>query len=55
MEDAIDNNEMYMVYQPICLCETGKPLGFEALVRWKSKKYGFVSPADFIPLAEQTG
>lgn len=55
MEEAIEKEEMYMVYQPICLGETGKPLGFEALVRWKSEKLGFVSPVDFIPLAEQTG
>lgn len=52
---AIANNEMYLMYQPQYECHNKKLRGFEVLLRWKSEEFGFVSPADFIPLAEKNG
>lgn len=46
--------EFVLYYQPKVSVQTGEILGAEALVRWNSPN-GFVSPADFIPLAEETG
>lgn len=52
---ALDENEIYLVYQPQ-FDTTGKNiLGLEALLRWNSKEHGNVSPLQFIPLAEQSG
>jgi EAL domain-containing protein (putative c-di-GMP-specific phosphodiesterase class I)/GGDEF domain-containing protein len=48
------NHGLYLVYQPkICLM-TGLPIGLEALIRWRHPTRGELSPAHFIPLAEQT-
>jgi diguanylate cyclase (GGDEF)-like protein len=52
---AIANGEFEVYYQPILYLQTGKVSGFEALVRWNHPERGMVSPADFIPLAEETG
>lgn len=52
---VIENNELYLQYQPEIDIKTGAIIGAEALVRWKHPKYGIVAPNDFIPLAEQTG
>ena len=52
---ALDRNELFIEYQPQICTETRKVCGFEALLRWKNPDYGIVLPADFIPLAEQTG
>lgn len=52
---AIEKNELVLNYQPKVIADTGEIYGAEALVRWMSEKRGFVSPADFIPLAEETG
>lgn len=52
---AIDRGEMKMVYQPQFNVRTGEPTGFEALVRWTHPEKGPVSPAEFIPLAEESG
>ena len=51
---ALHNNEIHVVFQPQ-LNRAGKPIGAETLVRWNSPDLGPVSPADFIPIAEQTG
>lgn len=50
-----DFSEFSLVYQPKVVVKTGKPNGVEALIRWNSKTLGFVSPSDFIPIAEETG
>ena len=55
MRHAIDNQEFLLYYQPQYDIGTGQLVGMEALIRWKSKKMGLVSPGDFIPLAEETG
>ena len=51
---AIDNNEIYLNYQPQMNTDI-KLIGCEVLVRWKSKKLGFVPPDEFITIAEHTG
>lgn len=51
---AIENQEFVVYYQPQINIANNKLLGMEALVRWQ-KKDGMVSPAEFIPLAEETG
>lgn len=55
LKGAIRNNELLLHYQPLYKCDTKTLIGFEALIRWQSPKYGRVSPADFIPLAEEIG
>jgi EAL domain-containing protein (putative c-di-GMP-specific phosphodiesterase class I) len=52
---AIERQEFFINYQPIVSLTTGKITGFEALVRWHHPKRGFVSPGEFIPIAEETG
>jgi EAL domain-containing protein (putative c-di-GMP-specific phosphodiesterase class I) len=47
--------EFVLDYQPIFSLTTGQLTGFEALIRWHHPQRGLVSPADFIPLAEDTG
>ncbi|MCP4324798.1 MAG: EAL domain-containing protein [Psychromonas sp.] len=54
LHHAIENNEISLVYQPQ-IDRDNKLFGVEALVRWNSKKLGFVSPDQFIPVAEETG
>lgn len=55
LRKAIERDEMRLTYQPILSFETGKIIGFEALLRWHHSERGMVSPAEFIPLAEETG
>jgi EAL domain-containing protein (putative c-di-GMP-specific phosphodiesterase class I) len=52
---GIERKELRIVYQPIVNLTSSEIVGFEALVRWQHPKRGFVSPAAFIPLAEETG
>ncbi|HEY9302447.1 MAG TPA: GGDEF domain-containing phosphodiesterase, partial [Phormidium sp.] len=52
---AIERQELQVYYQPIVSIKTGKLIGFEALVRWYHSTRGWVSPVEFIPLAEETG
>lgn len=52
---ALEHNEFEMYYQPICSLSGGEVVGFEALIRWNHPTDGFVSPMDFLWLAEQTG
>ncbi len=55
MERALRAGEFTMAYQPIVDARSRETLGYEALVRWTSSTFGVVSPADFIPVAEETG
>jgi diguanylate cyclase (GGDEF)-like protein/PAS domain S-box-containing protein len=52
---AIERKEFLVYYQSIVDLETFKISGFEALIRWNHPEKGFISPANFIPLAEETG
>lgn len=52
---AIDREELRVYYQPIVSLDSGQLAGFEALIRWQHPERGFINPADFIPLAEDTG
>jgi len=52
---AIKNNELELYYQPIIDLETRQIIAAEALMRWKDDELGFISPEEFIPLAEKNG
>lgn len=52
---AIKSDEMFMMYQPVFSAADRSLCGAEALVRWLHPKAGLISPADFIPVAEETG
>jgi len=52
---AINREELRVHYQPIVSLDNGQLAGFEALIRWQHPERGFINPADFIPLAEDTG
>ena len=55
MITAIANGELEMYYQPLVNLERNEVVGCEALVRWNHPQRGLVSPAEFIPIAEETG
>ena len=52
---AIENNELFMCYQPIYHLRTRKIVGMEALMRWRNPTLGLVAPEVFIPIAEDLG
>lgn len=52
---AIERNQLHLVYQPQYSLHQQQLTGFEALLRWQHPELGFISPAEFIPLAEQAG
>ena len=55
LRHAIERNQLLVFYQPKVHLATRTVVGFEALVRWRHPEYGLILPADFIPLAEETG
>jgi|TARA_B110000259_G_scaffold180525_1_gene221369 diguanylate cyclase (GGDEF)-like protein/PAS domain S-box-containing protein len=55
MQQALNDKVFTVHYQPIVDTLTSKLVSMEALVRWKDPQEGFISPVEFIPIAEQTG
>jgi diguanylate cyclase (GGDEF)-like protein len=52
---ALDRGEFVLHYQPIIALDNSELVGFEALIRWQHPTRGFISPVEFIPIAEDTG
>jgi diguanylate cyclase (GGDEF)-like protein len=55
LADAAASGQLELHYQPVVRLSDGRTTGFEALVRWNHPQLGLVPPAEFIPLAEETG
>lgn len=55
LHGALARGEISLRYQPLVAVRTGKTVAVEALIRWRHPELGEVSPADFIPLAENSG
>jgi diguanylate cyclase (GGDEF)-like protein/PAS domain S-box-containing protein len=55
LEEAVNNSEFTLAYQPIVELNTGQIVGFEALIRWPHHQWGMMLPGQFITLAEETG
>ena len=55
LQHAIVERAFVLHYQPVVCLQTGRITGFEALIRWQHPVRGLVSPAEFIPIAEDTG
>ncbi|AHB48978.1 diguanylate cyclase [Hyphomicrobium nitrativorans NL23] len=52
---ALERDEFVLHYQPLVSLTTGRVFGLEALIRWQDPERGLISPADFLPVAEETG
>ena len=55
LRNAVERNELSLVYQPLIDCKTGKLASVEALVRWNNPELGMVRPDEFISVAEDRG
>ncbi|KQT53675.1 hypothetical protein ASG43_17715 [Aureimonas sp. Leaf454] len=55
LERALEKDELELHFQPVVSLGSGRTSGFEALLRWKHATRGRISPAEFIPIAEETG
>ncbi len=55
LRNALPKGELLLFYQPLVSLESGRIVGVEALIRWRHPQIGMISPARFIPVAEDTG
>lgn len=55
LRNALHANEFVPHFQPIVELESGKPVGYEALIRWQHPRRGLLTPGDFLPVAEESG
>ncbi|MES1986168.1 MAG: bifunctional diguanylate cyclase/phosphodiesterase [Pseudomonadota bacterium] len=55
LREALANGKLHLAYQPLVHLQSGEVTGFEALARWDDEELGEVSPAEFIPVAEESG
>jgi diguanylate cyclase (GGDEF)-like protein len=55
LRKAREKNELFLQYQSIVSLQSQKVVSYEALLRWQHPQHGFISPAEFIPVAEETG
>lgn len=55
LRKAITKEELSLFYQPIVALSSGQITGFETLIRWYNQEQGWISPARFIPISEETG
>jgi diguanylate cyclase (GGDEF)-like protein len=55
MRRGLMDDEFFLVYQPQIEMQTGRACGVEALLRWRDPERGVISPAEFIPVAEESG
>ncbi|HLW92211.1 MAG TPA: EAL domain-containing protein [Roseiarcus sp.] len=55
LRNALGKGELALHYQPLVDLQTNEVTGFEALLRWTNPQYGSIPPAEFIPLAEESG
>jgi EAL domain-containing protein (putative c-di-GMP-specific phosphodiesterase class I) len=55
LRSALQEQQLHVVYQPVVALATGKAVKAEALIRWQHPQKGWVSPLEFIPLAESSG
>jgi diguanylate cyclase (GGDEF)-like protein len=55
LAEALENKQLFLLYQPILDLPSENVIGVEALIRWRHPTRGIVSPVDFIPIAEESG
>jgi diguanylate cyclase (GGDEF)-like protein len=55
LRSGLKDSQFCLFYQPILSLDSGKLIGFEALIRWNHPARGLLSPADFLPVAEESG
>lgn len=55
LRQALEKGELHLAYQPVVTADSGALSGFEALLRWTHPEHGVVSPAKFVPIAEEAG